>query len=158
MWGNWKTHRTVNPTPQGTVGSKPTIPAKLEVGIMTSTMTEYAVKRNKMLEYLGGKCSSCSSEENLQIDHVDHLTKSFCVSKSWAFSWEKLKPELDKCQILCKDCHLLKSVSEGSLAKGWTNKERLVHGSLWTYKKHKCRCILCVEGKAIYDASRRKAS
>ena len=63
---------------------------------MTSTMSEYRSKMEKIFEYLGGKCVKCGSSNNLQIDHTDHLTKSFSIGENWSRSWEVLEPELKK--------------------------------------------------------------
>lgn len=84
---------------------------------MASTMTEYRRRRKKILEYLGSKCADCGKTSTLQVDHTDHLTKGFDISKNWSRSWDILEPELDKCQLLCKKCHLSKSKDEGSLNK-----------------------------------------
>lgn len=88
-----------------------------------------------MIDYLGEECSKCQSKDKLQIDHIDHATKEFDISKNWAISWERLTPELDKCQLLCKDCHLDKSKQEGSLAKGSTNERQFKHGTVNEYSK-----------------------
>lgn len=114
---------------------------------MPSTMSEYQEKKERMISYLGGYCKECGTTDHLQIDHVDHTQKSFTVTENWGRSWSILQPELDKCQLLCKTCHLKKSIAEGSLAKGWSNQPRIKHGTTWTYNKHKCRCDLCTEAK-----------
>lgn len=81
-------------------------------------MSEYSRRKMKMHEHLGAKCAVCDTEENLHIDHKDPSTKEFCVLSNWAISWERLVAELDKCQLLCADHHLEKSMAEGSLAAG----------------------------------------
>ena len=115
---------------------------------MASTMSEYKVKMQRIFNYLGGKCLNCNSTETLQIDNIDHFNKSFTIASNWGRSWDYLLPELNKCQLLCKDCHLSKSMSEGSLAKGWTNQPRQTHGTVWSYTKYKCRCQLCKSAKS----------
>lgn len=118
---------------------------------MASTMSEYRARRAKMLSYLGNKCVSCETSEGLHIDHKDHTTKSFEISACWALAWETIKAELDKCQLLCGKHHLAKSKAEGSLAKGWTNQKRPVHGTAWMYSKYKCRCDDCKAAKRRSD-------
>ena len=56
---------------------------------MVSTISEYKIKKHKIFEYLGGKCIKCGSHNDLQIDHIDHNDKTFCISKSWGLSWER---------------------------------------------------------------------
>jgi 5-methylcytosine-specific restriction endonuclease McrA len=59
---------------------------------------------------LGGKCVECSSETDLEFDHIDKNSKSFPISRSPSEKcfWE----ELEKCQLLCKKCHRRKSTLE----------------------------------------------
>lgn len=115
---------------------------------MASTMSEYRLKMLEIFRYLGGHCVKCGSTEQLHVDHIDHLTKSFTISENWGRSWETLEPELNKCQLLCKEHHLEKSKEEGSLAKGWTNQPRQTHGTVWSYSKYRCRCSLCKDAKS----------
>lgn len=112
-------------------------------------MSEYISKIKKIHDYLGGKCVSCGSTENLQIDHIDHTSKLFSIANHWGRSWEFLKPEIAKCQLLCKDCHLIKSKEEGSLAKGWTNQPKYKHGTVRMYSHYKCRCDECKLAKSL---------
>lgn len=65
----------------------------------------YHERRASGIEVLGGKCSSCGTEENLNFDHIDRMTKSFPISKLWSVSWKRYKAELEKCQLLCEPCH-----------------------------------------------------
>ena len=115
---------------------------------MVSNVSDYYIKKTKMLEYLGGKCVRCNSCTDLQIDHIDHLDKSFNVSNNWGLSWDKLVVELDKCQLLCAECHFQKTLEEGSFAKGPSNQPQNLHGTVWTYNKHKCRCEECKAAKS----------
>ena len=41
----------------------------------------------------------------LDFHHIDPTKKEFAISKLKAYSFYKLKPELDKCVLLCKNCH-----------------------------------------------------
>lgn len=78
-----------------------------------SDSTKKAVKnfrRNQKLkgiEYLGGSCSSCGYSKCANAMHFHHVNpkeKSFQISGK-SISWEKLKTELDKCILLCANCH-----------------------------------------------------
>jgi hypothetical protein len=61
------------------------------------------------VEYKGGKCSMCGYDhciEALEFHHVDPAQKDFNVSsKGYTRSWVRVKAELDKCIILCANCH-----------------------------------------------------
>lgn len=65
-------------------------------------------RKKDLVEYKGGKCEKCGynkSVEALQFHHINPLDKDFTISgKSWSF--EKLKEEVDKCIMLCANCHL----------------------------------------------------
>lgn len=63
-----------------------------------------------LIEMLGGKCCGCSSTENLQFDHLDRKEKKFNISTTLAHKLEKLIPEAKKCQLLCNECHKLKTL------------------------------------------------
>ena len=66
-------------------------------------------RRQKIKDYLGGKCAGCGSTTNLQFDHLDRTTKKFNISKHVCMAWDKLTEEADKCQLLCQRCHKLKT-------------------------------------------------
>ena len=77
---------------------------------------EYSKKyyRRKMDEYiklLGGKCVKCQETSNLEFDHIDPKTKEFSIGKMKGISQTRMKAELIKCQLLCRSCHLEKTLS-----------------------------------------------
>lgn len=61
------------------------------------------------VEYKGGKCQLCSYNkcvEALDFHHKDPSTKKFGIGhKGYTRSWESIKAELDKCVIVCANCH-----------------------------------------------------
>lgn len=65
----------------------------------------YLDKKKMLIEYLGGKCSSCGCSDNLEFDHIDASTKEFTIMSRWKLPISVMKDELDKCQLLCKECH-----------------------------------------------------
>lgn len=66
--------------------------------------------RAKALEYKGGKCSVCAynkSARALGFHHLNPAKKDFGLSsKGMTRSWDRLKAELDKCVLLCANCHM----------------------------------------------------
>ena len=74
-----------------------------------------AVKRRRRkirlmaIEYKGGKCSVCGYAHYigaLEFHHLDDSKKDFGISnKGYTRSWKKVKEELDKCVLLCANCH-----------------------------------------------------
>lgn len=65
----------------------------------------FAVKR-KMLEYKGNKCSVCGFDKYLSALVFHHLRdKKFGIGGDHSRSWESIQSELDKCILLCQNCH-----------------------------------------------------
>lgn len=64
----------------------------------------------KSVEYKGGCCEICgysSCIAALTFHHVDPLFKSFNLSgTNLKKSWNTLVLELDKCRLLCSNCHI----------------------------------------------------
>ena len=81
--------------------------------ILDKTNKQYKERREQLIEQLGGKCVGykkvCGVTENLQFDHKDPRTKSFTIAPKLTSSIEVLYEEVDKCQLLCPDCHLEKT-------------------------------------------------
>lgn len=63
--------------------------------------------RRQAIEYKGGKCQICGynrSEAALDFHHLDPLEKDFSISSRMS-SWKAIQPELDKCVLVCANCH-----------------------------------------------------
>ena len=67
-------------------------------------------RRNKKIyiDYLGGKCKQCGYKKSivaLEFHHRDPIQKDpkFTSMRYWGL--EKAKKELDKCDLLCSNCH-----------------------------------------------------
>ena len=69
-------------------------------------------KRAICLEYLGGKCVKCGTTHNLQFDHIKREGKKYTITRRITGNFDNLKEELHKCQLLCVDCHKVKTKSE----------------------------------------------
>lgn len=59
-----------------------------------------------------GPCKACGTWENLQIDHINPLEKKYNPGYLWNRNKEFREAELVKCQVLCRSCHLKKTVAE----------------------------------------------
>lgn len=65
-------------------------------------------KKQKAVELLGGKCVICGYDKSflvLEFHHTDPKEKDFNISEKSAWGFERLKPELKKCVLLCPTCH-----------------------------------------------------
>jgi hypothetical protein len=65
--------------------------------------------REMALEFLGGKCSRCGYDrcaEALEIHHLESNEKDFGISaRGYTRSWKSVRVELEKCKLLCANCH-----------------------------------------------------
>ena len=61
------------------------------------------------VEYKGGRCQVCDYDrciEALEFHHLDPTQKDFGIShKGYTRSWERVREEVDKCILLCANCH-----------------------------------------------------
>ena len=98
--------------------------------------------RNKVIavQYKGGKCELCGYNKNikaLDFHHIDPTQKDFNISKQKNSNLERLKPELDKCLLLCSNCH--REIHDDEYKKtgniNWTLYEDiLVNGTKFSHK------------------------
>jgi len=62
----------------------------------------------KAVEYKGGSCEICNYNrciEALEFHHLDPKEKDFGISTNTNRAWDKIKKELDKCILVCSNCH-----------------------------------------------------
>lgn len=59
--------------------------------------------------YKGGECAQCGYNkciDALEFHHLDPTKKDFALgNKGHTRSWDKIKVELDKCMLVCSNCH-----------------------------------------------------
>lgn len=62
----------------------------------------------KLIEYKGGKCEKCGYNKLIpsayDFHHIDPSIKEFNISRTIR-NFEACKKEVDKCMLLCKNCH-----------------------------------------------------
>lgn len=106
-------------------------------------LRRYHAKRAEIVAALGGKCAKCGSIDQLEIDHADAKGKAYNIAKIWNYSDGRLQEELKKCQLLCEECHSIKSIFERGMkpAKG-------THGTLSSARY--CDCDLCKQARKDY--------
>ena len=64
--------------------------------------------KQQCLEYKGNKCIHCGYDRcpaALDFHHVDPSKKSFNISIAYIRAWHHIQNELDKCILLCANCH-----------------------------------------------------
>lgn len=63
----------------------------------------------KAIEIKGGQCQKCGynkSRKALVFHHRDPSTKHFTIAWAWHLSWQKIQEEIEKCDLLCSNCHI----------------------------------------------------
>jgi hypothetical protein len=65
--------------------------------------------REKAIDYKGRHCQICGYSkcpEALEFHHLESNGKEFGISdKGYTRSWKRIAAELDKCVLLCANCH-----------------------------------------------------
>ena len=75
----------------------------------------YNKMKKRAVEYLGGKCILCGSVFHsccYDFHHKDPTQKETKLSAKLNCTFEIIKKELDKCELLCSNCHRLKHFKE----------------------------------------------
>ncbi len=61
------------------------------------------------VDYKGGKCQLCGYSKcvgALELHHINPAEKSFGIGdKGYTRSWDTVRNEIDKCILLCANCH-----------------------------------------------------
>lgn len=121
-------------------------------------LERYRERLKAFIEELGGECNHCGFKENLEFDHIDPSTKLFTITQKLVSApLADLKEELEKCQLLCTDCHKEKTSKEAKLREPWNKGLRLgqQHGSYSVAYNPPCPCPLCVDYREKRNSKRR---
>mgnify|MGYP002642049204 CR=1 FL=1 len=74
-----------------------------------NTIERLRKNKERAINYKGGACNICGYNRTasaLEFHHIDPQTKDKTISKRMnSKSWEKQKLKLDKCVLLCSNCH-----------------------------------------------------
>jgi len=79
--------------------------------------------RRMAVEYKGNECEICGYKKcgsALEFHHTTPNSKDFGISaKGYTRSWQKVKQELDKCMLVCANCHreLHEGITQLSVAR-----------------------------------------
>lgn len=87
-----------------------------------------------------GPCKYCGSSDQLEVDHIisRRVGGGLPPAQIWSRRAEVRKTELEKCQVLCAPCHLIKSNNE---------RRTTEHGR--TMYRNGCRCDVCREAQKL---------
>lgn len=93
-------------------------------------------------------CVNCGSIEKLELDHIDRSLKTNPLAHNvWSWSEERRNAELDKCQVLCKSCHQIKTMREVHIP--------ITHGTHTKGYARGCRCEDCTIAHRLYNQESR---
>lgn len=64
-------------------------------------------KKIMAINYLGGQCKKCGEKNILKLTfhHRENDKKDFEIGHYLDRHWSRIEPELDKCDLLCCNCH-----------------------------------------------------
>lgn len=97
------------PVPKGGMSKKKRTYSDRRQYIIDAVQKRRKKIRQMAVEYKGGSCEKCGYDrclEALEFHHLDSSQKDFSISsKGYTRSWERVKAELDKCVMLCANCH-----------------------------------------------------
>lgn len=73
-------------------------------------------KKRMMVDHFGGKCHDCGGSFPLCVyafHHLDPSQKDYNPSRAIQLGEEKMWKELDKCVMLCANCHMIRHHGNG---------------------------------------------
>ena len=82
--------------------------------------------KEKLVEYKGCKCEICcyyNCINALEFHHLDPSEKDFGIANGNAIAFEKAKKEVDKCILVCANCH--REIHFNLNAEQYANDEKL---------------------------------
>lgn len=95
--------------------------------------------REMALNYKGGRCQRCGYNrclEALEFHHLSSSGKDFSVSsKGYTRSWKRVQEELDKCILLCANCHREIHAQVSSACGKPQDEKRVNSGNSYSTKK-----------------------
>ena len=82
-------------------------PRCIKCGYEAVKRRRYKIK-DQAVQYKGGCCQICGYSKHsgaLEFHHTDPAAKDFQIAVKANISWDKIQKELDKCVLLCANCH-----------------------------------------------------
>ena len=80
----------------------------LQCSSCTTNLRRFKIKE-KAIKYKNGCCQICGYKRcnrALVFHHINEEEKSFSISGAHCRAWENIQKELDKCVLLCQNCHM----------------------------------------------------
>ena len=82
-----------------------------------SQQTAAIRRRNMDFVYdilMNSECADCKNSDPrvLEFDHLDPSIKNYSISQMGSYSLKKLKEEISKCEVVCANCHRIRTASQ----------------------------------------------
>lgn len=110
----------------------------------------------KAIEHKGGKCEKCGYHKctkALDFHHRDPKEKEFRISSGKSIGWEKTKKEIEKCDLLCSNCH--REIHHEWDFKKWENMKQKVP-DLLRRPKINTNCKYCSTQISVWPSRAKK--
>lgn len=92
---------------------------KLAANDKGRTQERRVTNKLKAIEYLGGKCAHCgivSTHRGIyDFHHLDKTEKEADPGSLMHYSWTRIQKELDKCILLCANCHRIEHEKDNNV-------------------------------------------
>ena len=88
--------------------NRPTPYTECKACMNTRNIARLTRVKIELVNYKGGKCELCGYSKNikaLEFHHKNAIEKDFSIASVKNHSIENLKPEVDKCMLVCANCH-----------------------------------------------------
>jgi len=89
--------------------AKRKVTPKRKAAIVRAVKKRRKKVREMAIDHKGGRCQCCGYDkckDSLEFHHLVKDKKSFGISaKGYTRSWKAIKTELEKCLMLCANCH-----------------------------------------------------
>ena len=127
---------------------------KIQIGIEMSNSAwkqkRYYERKKHLYLLLGNRCAHCKkSFDDYEFDHIDPSTKSIVLTRLLIGNWGDVLEEARKCQILCHDCHLSKTLKEKGQSRIIVDGRIVKHSNVaYVYG---CRCDECTKDHRDYQ-------
>lgn len=78
--------------------------------------------KKRYVDHAGGKCNRCgftpTKDAHYSVFHFHHPNRDreITVAGSYSRRWEVMKVEIERCELLCSNCHIVEHYRDGTRA------------------------------------------
>jgi len=84
-------------------------------------------KKIRVIYQLGGKCKKCGNDNifHLCFHHINDIDKDFSICNNNNKRWSELVIEINKCELLCQNCHQELHFNEYDIENDHRNNKKI---------------------------------